>query len=276
VVLVVAKIILNAFEFMKQTLSQVGFRLRALRRLRHHTQASLASVCQYRGFPVSRSQLARYEIGYADVPARFIPVLAYVLRADITDLLPPLGMRVEPSFKPEAVKGRNLTGQQIRFFRRQRKWTQQKLAEALQKMGLPITRHVIANIETLRTEVTDCQLVCFAAALRVSVHSLFPNSRHSASSADALDDNLQTNRQHPIRHKSEPIPNPYARIVGTIKRFAKRLLPRPGEIVPVDFPLHRASQARTWERRTSRIGNLNMKMFRRPRSKSRVKTRFLN
>lgn len=212
---------------MKQNLSRVGFRLRALRRSRHRTQEFLAAACQARGFAVSRSQLARYEIGYTDVPARLIPAFAHVLKVDITDLLPPLGMRVEPQFQPEAVKGRNITGQQIRFFRKRRSWTQRKLAEALQKMGLPVTRDIIANIETQRAEVTDCQLVGFASALRVSLHSLFPNNRESASYADGLDDNLQTKGQHPIRRKSEPIPNSYTRIVGTIKKFAKRLLSRP-------------------------------------------------
>jgi transcriptional regulator with XRE-family HTH domain len=55
-------------------------------------------------------------------------------------------------------KAKNLTGQKIRFFRNQRGWTQEALAESLQKMGIPITRHIIANIETQRSSVTDCQI----------------------------------------------------------------------------------------------------------------------
>jgi DNA-binding XRE family transcriptional regulator len=48
---------------------------------------------------------------------------------------------------------KNLTGQKIRLYRKQRGWTQNMLAASLQKMGVPITRHIIANIETQRCSV---------------------------------------------------------------------------------------------------------------------------
>lgn len=42
-------------------------------------------------------------------------------------------------------------------------------------MGIPVTRDIIANIETQRCPVTDCQLFFFARVLGVSWTSLFPN-----------------------------------------------------------------------------------------------------
>ena len=47
-------------------------------------------------------------------------------------------------------KIKNLTGQKIRLFRKQRGWTQDRLASSLQRLGVPITRSLIANIETQR------------------------------------------------------------------------------------------------------------------------------
>lgn len=74
---------------------------------------------------------------------------------------------------PAALK--NLTGANIRLFREKRGWTQQRLAESLQRLGIPITRDVIANIETQRCPVTDWQVVFFARILGVSYSSLFPD-----------------------------------------------------------------------------------------------------
>jgi len=70
---------------------------------------------------------------------------------------------------------KNLTGLKIRLFREKRGWTQHRLAESLQKTGIAITRDVIANIETQRCPVTDCQIVLFARILGVSWKSLFPD-----------------------------------------------------------------------------------------------------
>jgi transcriptional regulator with XRE-family HTH domain len=193
-----AKIILTA---MKQNLSQVGFRLRALRRSRRWTQETLSAACHARGFAVTRAKLAKYEVGITDVPARLIPAFAQMLRVDITELLPPLDMEVKAQPRPKTMQGRNLTGWRIRFFRKKWGWTQQRLADRLEGMGLPITSNIITNIENRRTAVTDRQVVCFAAALWVPVHSLFPNNRESASFADATHRNLQTGRQQPIRRK---------------------------------------------------------------------------
>lgn len=63
----------------------------------------------------------------------------------------------------------------IRQCREKRGWTQYQLAELFRKMGIPITRYIIANIETQRCPVTDYQLVFFARVLGVSWAVLLPN-----------------------------------------------------------------------------------------------------
>jgi transcriptional regulator with XRE-family HTH domain len=72
-------------------------------------------------------------------------------------------------------EAKNLTGPKIRFFREKRGWTQQQFSDSLRKIGNNITRDVIANIETQRCPVTDCQIVLFARILGVSWKSLFPD-----------------------------------------------------------------------------------------------------
>jgi transcriptional regulator with XRE-family HTH domain len=85
----VEKIILTPLP-MKQLPSKIGLRLRELRHSRHQTQESLAAECRQRGFAITRTKLAKYEIGMAQVPARFIPIITHILKVDITDLLPPI------------------------------------------------------------------------------------------------------------------------------------------------------------------------------------------
>jgi transcriptional regulator with XRE-family HTH domain len=94
----VEKIILTRLP-MKQIPSKIGLRLRELRHSRHQTQESLATECRQRGFAITRTKLAKYEIGMTQVPARFIPIIAHVLKADITDLLPPIWRGRPPEFQ---------------------------------------------------------------------------------------------------------------------------------------------------------------------------------
>ena len=160
---------------MKQTHSKIGLRLRELRHSRHRTQESLATECLQRGFAITRTKLAKYEIGMTEVPARFIPIITHILKVDITDLLPPIGTKNLPNSRPERKPIRNLSGKRIRFFRKRQKWTQRKLAEVLEKMGVPVTRDIIASVEMQRTRVRDYQLVFFARALQIPLDSLLPD-----------------------------------------------------------------------------------------------------
>ncbi len=111
---------------MKPHLTQTALRLRALRKSRHQTQESLAARCRHYGFPVSRSALAKYEIGLLNIPAQFIPIAAHALNVDITELLPPIGGRAKPQPAPAQAKIRNLTGQQIQAFQKRRKQSRSK------------------------------------------------------------------------------------------------------------------------------------------------------
>ena len=167
---------------MKPYLTQIALRLRALRKSRHQTQESLAAKCRYYGFPILRCQLAKYEIGLLNIPAQFIPIAAHALNVNITDLLPPIGPKDPPKSRPEPGKIRNLSGKRIRFFRKRQKWTQDKLATVLEKMGFPITRNIIASVEMQRTRVRDYQLVFFAKALQIPLNSLFPDEAGFAKS----------------------------------------------------------------------------------------------
>jgi transcriptional regulator with XRE-family HTH domain len=157
---------------MKSDLPQVGSRIRALRRSLRWTQEFLAGECQKNGIPISRYQLTRYEIGFTEIPASFIPVLAYILKADITALLPPVTSQLMPV--THRIKIKNCSGQQIQAFRKKRKWSQKQLAIAMRNMGVPITREIIAGIESRRHCVKDFQLFFFAKALQCPLHSLFP------------------------------------------------------------------------------------------------------
>jgi transcriptional regulator with XRE-family HTH domain len=160
---------------MKQIPCKIGLRLRALRQSRKQTQASLAKECRQRGFAVTREKLAKYEIGLTQVPACLIPIIAHVLKADITDLLPPVGREDRPNSKTAPMRARNLSGKKIQFYRKKRKWTQRQLASVLRTMGISTTRETIANVESQRTRVRDYQLVYFAKALQIPLESLLPD-----------------------------------------------------------------------------------------------------
>jgi len=210
---------------MKQNLSQIGFRLRAFRQSRHWTQESLAAACQARGFAVSRNKLAHYELGLTEVPARFIPVIAHILKADITDLFPPIGGKSESSLALSGAKIRNLTGQQIQTFRRNRKWSQSKLAGVIRTMGAPMTREIIANLETRRTRVKDYDLVLVAKALQIPMDSLFPDGARTTNPPDAFNNNPQSQNQLETRRRNGQF-NPFTRMARKIGKFAKRFITR--------------------------------------------------
>jgi transcriptional regulator with XRE-family HTH domain len=101
-----------------------------------------------------------------------------------------------PRERKSQAEVKNLTGLKIRFFREKRGWTQQRLSESLRKVGISITRDVIANIETQRCPVTDCQIVLFARILDVSWKSLFPDKA------------ILERFTPPVSPKRQPKPNP--------------------------------------------------------------------
>jgi len=159
------------------------------------------------------------------VPARFIPVFAYVLKADITNLLPPIGGQFESKPAPTLARIRNLTGQQIQAFRRKRKWSQSKLAGVIRTMGAPMTREIIANLETRRTRVKDYDLVLVARALQIPVDSLFLCEARATNFPDAFNDNPQSQNPLEARRRNGQL-NPFTRMARKFGKFAKRLITR--------------------------------------------------
>lgn len=160
---------------MKYPLSKIGLRLRALRESREQTQTELAMECRRYGYAVTRQKVMHYEHGRSEVPARLIPVFALVLREDITALLPPL-QNIGPQSPPSRSNARNITGLRIRALRRKLKWSQRRLANIVQKLGVPATRDTIAGLETRRRHAKDYQLLFIAKALGVPFSALFSDT----------------------------------------------------------------------------------------------------
>lgn len=70
--------------------TQIGLRLQILRLQRGKSQHALAATLRAFNLPITRSMLANWETCRCDIPARFIPFLAYALDAEVTDFLPNL------------------------------------------------------------------------------------------------------------------------------------------------------------------------------------------
>jgi RNA polymerase sigma factor (sigma-70 family) len=75
---------------MKLRFVNLGERLCSLRRNAHKSQKVLAAACQALGLPITGDMIASWETNRAEIPARFIPFIAYILDAKVADLLPDL------------------------------------------------------------------------------------------------------------------------------------------------------------------------------------------
>ncbi len=85
---------------MSTKLDQIGLRLRKLRQHRRKSQHVLAATLHAFNVPITRDMLANWETCRSDIPARFIPFLAYALDAEVTDFLPNLNRhRVNELFR---------------------------------------------------------------------------------------------------------------------------------------------------------------------------------
>jgi transcriptional regulator with XRE-family HTH domain len=81
----------------------------------------------------------------------------------------------------------NVIGRNVARFRYQNGWSQDKLVAKMQLLGFYITRDILANIETLRSIVTDKQIVIFAEVFGVPVGDLFPPKRKISGRIVGLD-----------------------------------------------------------------------------------------
>jgi hypothetical protein len=81
---------------------------------------------------------------------------------------------------PSITQNSNIIGRNVARFRYQKGWSQNLLVTKMQLLGIYITRDIVANIETLRTSVTDKQIVIFAEVFNMPVGDLFPPKQKSS------------------------------------------------------------------------------------------------
>ncbi|MDX1951073.1 MAG: helix-turn-helix domain-containing protein [Verrucomicrobiota bacterium] len=79
------------------------------------------------------------------------------------------------------MKAQNVVGPQIRRIRYNLGWSQEKLVQQLEAVGLEVRRDFIAKIEGGRHRADDMYLPFFAASLKVPVADLFPKFTALAS-----------------------------------------------------------------------------------------------
>ena len=71
----------------------------------------------------------------------------------------------------------NLIGDNLRRIRKQRKMSQQALADKLETLAIYICRGSISRIEDKQRTVTDIELYGLAKILKVSIADLFPENK---------------------------------------------------------------------------------------------------
>lgn len=69
---------------------------------------------------------------------------------------------------------RNIVGPKIKALREKQKLTQPALVAKCNLLGWQISRETLAKVESQIRWVADCELLCLAQALNVSVQRLLP------------------------------------------------------------------------------------------------------
>ena len=70
----------------------------------------------------------------------------------------------------------NTIGPAVAKLRFEREWTQEILAARLQCQGVNVSREVLANIESGRTQITDEHIMAFQQVFGVRIILFFPKS----------------------------------------------------------------------------------------------------
>ncbi len=70
----------------------------------------------------------------------------------------------------------NIIKQKVKRLRCQNGWTQNELVAKLQLLGCPVTRDILANIETRHSSLTDKQIKYFAEVFGVEAGEFSSNS----------------------------------------------------------------------------------------------------
>ena len=68
----------------------------------------------------------------------------------------------------------NIVGQQVRYFRKKRKYSQRELSIRLETLAIYVCRGSISRIEDGSRTVTDIELFGLASVLGTSIESFFP------------------------------------------------------------------------------------------------------
>ena len=97
-------------------------------------------------------------------------------------------------------KDANVIGRIVAKLRYQRRWSQAQLVTELHLIGnINITREIIANMETLRSPVTDKQIEFLAQVFGVMEQDLFPKKRHFVGKELGMELREFTRRRGPPR-----------------------------------------------------------------------------
>ena len=67
--------------------------MRQLRRQQHRSQDELSVWLRAFHAPITRDIIANWETGRSEVPAVYIPVLAYAFQVEVSDILPGLTLK---------------------------------------------------------------------------------------------------------------------------------------------------------------------------------------
>jgi len=95
------------------------------------------------------------------------------------------------------MKGSNLIARQVSRLRYQRGWTQDELADILQKTGWRISRSGISKIEGGSMYVPDFRLIWLASVFKVQVSDLLPEIDWRAPVVDTLGKYIATEKLIP-------------------------------------------------------------------------------
>src|SRR5438132_11411452 len=84
------------------------------------------------------------------------------------------------------MKGSNLIARQLSRLRYQRNWTQDELADLLQKTGWHISRSGVSKIEGGSICVPDFRLIWLASVFKFQVSDLLPETNSRAPDVETL------------------------------------------------------------------------------------------
>ena len=68
---------------------------------------------------------------------------------------------------------RNIIGQNLKFWRKKKGFSQEQFAAMLHLLGLNIDRSAISRIESLSREVYDYEIIYFCIVLEISILDLY-------------------------------------------------------------------------------------------------------